>query len=224
MTIRLISASIVTVIAVLLSACDNRMAVRLGGSEMQDPASEPSSYVKLVEDNASMRPDGFTDAPAHIDEKGAEDEAAEDAEAERTDNQPPQPEAEAAPELPEEPEGPSPEEQLKELTQPIYFRLDDYGLNAQHQEQLASLAQLLNTDDFRDNMIRIEGHCDDRGTREYNFALGAARANAILSVLVANGVSKSRIKTISYGKERPRYQGQTPLSRARNRRGDILIK
>ena len=219
MTIRLISTSIVTVIAVLLSACDNRMAVRLGGSEMRDPAGEPSSYVTLVEDNSSMRPDGFTDAPAHSDEKGAEE-----AEAEGTDNKPPQPEAEAAPEPPEEPEGPSPEEQLKELTQPIYFRLDDYSLNAQHQEQLASLAQLLNTDDFRDNMVRIEGHCDDRGTREYNFALGAARANAILSVLVSNGVSKSRIKTISYGKERPRYQGQTPLSRARNRRGDILIK
>lgn len=219
MTIRLISTSIVTVIAVLLSACDNRMAVRLGGSEMRDPAGEPSSYVTLVEDNSSMRPDGFTDAPAHSDEKGAEE-----AEAEGTDNKPPQPEAEAAPEPPEEPEGPSPEEQLKELTQPIYFRLDDYSLNAQHQEQLASLAQLLNTDDFRDNMVRIEGHCDDRGTREYNFALGAARANAILSVLVANGISKSRIKTISYGKERPRYQGQTPLSRARNRRGDILIK
>jgi peptidoglycan-associated lipoprotein len=66
--------------------------------------------------------------------------------------------------------------------------------------------------------IIIEGHCDERGTREYNIALGEKRANSVKQYLVANGVESSRIKTISYGKERPAFVGAGEEIWAKNRR------
>lgn len=66
-------------------------------------------------------------------------------------------------------------------------------------------------------MVRIEGHADERGTREYNLALGARRAEAAKNVLVALGVSPSRISTISYGKDRPVVLGSNPEAWAQNR-------
>jgi peptidoglycan-associated lipoprotein len=66
--------------------------------------------------------------------------------------------------------------------------------------------------------ITIEGHCDERGTREYNLALGERRANAARQYLIAQGVPASRIKTISYGKERPDPVGSDEAAWARNRR------
>jgi peptidoglycan-associated lipoprotein len=67
--------------------------------------------------------------------------------------------------------------------------------------------------------ISIEGHCDERGTREYNLALGERRANAVKDYLIALGVSPNRIKTISYGKERPVALGSNQNAWAQNRRG-----
>ena len=66
--------------------------------------------------------------------------------------------------------------------------------------------------------ITIEGHCDERGTREYNLALGERRANAARQYLVAQGIPAARIKTISYGKERPDPVGSDEAAWARNRR------
>ncbi|WP_428541923.1 peptidoglycan-associated lipoprotein Pal [Reyranella sp.] len=66
--------------------------------------------------------------------------------------------------------------------------------------------------------ITIEGHCDERGTREYNLALGERRANAARQYLIAQGIPASRIKTISYGKERPDPVGSDEAAWARNRR------
>ena len=65
--------------------------------------------------------------------------------------------------------------------------------------------------------ITIEGHCDERGTREYNLALGERRANAVRQYLVAQGVPAARLKTISYGKERPEVVGSDEGAWARNR-------
>jgi peptidoglycan-associated lipoprotein len=67
--------------------------------------------------------------------------------------------------------------------------------------------------------VLIEGHCDERGTREYNLALGARRANAVRDYLVALGIQASRIRTVSYGKERPAVAGSNEEAWAKNRRG-----
>jgi peptidoglycan-associated lipoprotein len=70
----------------------------------------------------------------------------------------------------------------------------------------------------------IEGHCDERGTREYNLALGARRASSVKNYLVARGISDASLSTISYGKERPDVQGSDESAWARNRRGVTTLQ
>ena len=72
--------------------------------------------------------------------------------------------------------------------------------------------------------IVIEGHCDERGTTEYNLGLGERRANAVKDYLVSVGVAANRIKTISYGKSRPAVPGSTEWAWSQNRRSVSLIK
>jgi peptidoglycan-associated lipoprotein len=69
----------------------------------------------------------------------------------------------------------------------------------------------------------IEGHCDERGTREYNLALGDRRANSVKNFLVSNGVSAAQLSTISYGKERPVATGSDEGSWAQNRRAVTVV-
>ena len=83
----------------------------------------------------------------------------------------------------------------------IFFDTDSSSIRADAQTTLSRQAQWLNQ--YRQYAIVIEGHADERGTREYNLALGARRAAATRDFLVSKGVSASRLKTISYGKERP---------------------
>jgi len=71
--------------------------------------------------------------------------------------------------------------------------------------------------------IRVEGNCDERGTREYNLALGARRANAVRDYLVSRGVSSARISTLSWGKERPIDPGTGEEAWSRNRNGHTVI-
>ena len=71
--------------------------------------------------------------------------------------------------------------------------------------------------------VTVEGHCDERGTREYNLALGDRRANSAKNYLVARGVSASRITVISYGKERPAALGSDEASYAQNRRAVTVV-
>ena len=71
--------------------------------------------------------------------------------------------------------------------------------------------------------VIIEGHCDERGTREYNLALGAKRANSVKSYLTSSGINSSRIATISYGKERPVVQGTGRNVWRENRRAITLV-
>ncbi len=71
--------------------------------------------------------------------------------------------------------------------------------------------------------ITIEGHCDERGTREYNLALGEKRANSVKNYLISQGVESSRIKTISYGKEHPEYLGSNEAAWSKNRRGVTVV-
>jgi len=71
--------------------------------------------------------------------------------------------------------------------------------------------------------VRIEGNCDERGTREYNFALGARRANAVRDYLVGQGLSSARVETISYGKEKPVDTGTGEDAWSHNRNGHTVI-
>jgi len=116
------------------------------------------------------------------------------------------------------------EKLIEKLTRPIYFALDDASLSDQQKEQLKQLASFLLAPENERLNLRIEGHCDDRGTREYNFALGERRAAVISQQLRTSGFPKDRLKTISYGKERLAYSGISEFARARNRRGELILK
>ena len=72
--------------------------------------------------------------------------------------------------------------------------------------------------------IDVEGHCDERGTREYNLALGERRANAVKEYLLSRGISANRVQTISYGKERPAVLGSNESAWQQNRRGVSIVK
>jgi len=103
----------------------------------------------------------------------------------------------------------------------IHFAFDSAKLTAEAQETLRRKADWL-----RKNprvRVRIEGHCDDRGTNEYNLALGESRANNAMEYLVALGIKESRLTTVSYGEERPLMQGTSEEARAQNRRAHFEI-
>ena len=72
--------------------------------------------------------------------------------------------------------------------------------------------------------VIVQGHCDERGTREYNLALGERRANAVRNYLVSQGIASDRVSTISYGKERPVVLGSNETAWAQNRRGVTVVK
>ena len=70
--------------------------------------------------------------------------------------------------------------------------------------------------------IRLEGHADERGTREYNLALGERRTNAIMNYMIVNGAARNQVETVSYGEERPADRGATEAAYQRNRRVEII--
>lgn len=98
----------------------------------------------------------------------------------------------------------------------IFFDLDDFGVDSADQATLQSQAQWLQANPSV--RVTIEGHCDERGTRDYNLALGEKRANAAKNYLASLGIDAGRITTISYGKERPAAMGSDEAAWAQNRR------
>jgi peptidoglycan-associated lipoprotein len=104
----------------------------------------------------------------------------------------------------------------------IYFDFDKYDIRPGDAKILDGDAAWLKTN--ADNLVLIEGHCDERGTNEYNLALGEKRAKAAMNYLVAQGVQASRITIISYGKERPVCTEKTEACWAKNRRDQLLTK
>ena len=98
----------------------------------------------------------------------------------------------------------------------IYFDTDRYNIDSEDAAALATQAQWLMR--YPGKRATIEGHCDERGTREYNLALGERRANAAKTYLASLGVDASRLNTVSYGKERPVALGSDEASWAKNRR------
>lgn len=110
----------------------------------------------------------------------------------------------------------------KEVTSDtIHFALDQYDVDPEARGILDSQAKWLVA--HPNVRITLEGHCDERGTREYNLALGDRRANAAKNYLAAQGVSADRITTISYGKERPIALGSDEASWAQNRRAVTIV-
>lgn len=103
----------------------------------------------------------------------------------------------------------------------VYFDFDSYSVRSDAAPVLEAQAAWLNR--YPSVMIRLEGNADERGTREYNLALGARRANAVRDFLVSRGVSSSRITTVSYGKERPIDPGTSDAAYQRNRNTHTAI-
>ena len=102
----------------------------------------------------------------------------------------------------------------------IYFEFDSTTLTSEARNDLERVATWLAS--HREATLTIEGHCDERGTTEYNVALGQRRAQAIQDHLVRLGVAANRLSTISYGEERPAATGETEDAYARNRRGELV--
>ena len=101
----------------------------------------------------------------------------------------------------------------------VYFEFDKSSLTSRSLQILKSVVEALN-----ENLsvtVTLAGHADERGTREYNLALGQRRAEAVRDYLYLNGISKDRISVKSYGEERPAVTGQNERSYARNRRVEI---
>ena len=103
----------------------------------------------------------------------------------------------------------------------IYFDLDSYEVRPEAMPRLDAQAQWLQR--YPSVTIRIEGNADERGTREYNLALGARRAESVRSYLINRGIPAGRIDTISFGKERPIAEGSNEDSFARNRNAHTAI-
>jgi peptidoglycan-associated lipoprotein len=103
----------------------------------------------------------------------------------------------------------------------VFFAFDRSDITPEARQTLARQADWLRR--YPNVTVTVEGHCDERGTREYNLALGERRAQAVKNVLVASGIPASRISTISYGKERPAVVGSSDEAYAQNRRAVTTV-
>jgi peptidoglycan-associated lipoprotein len=103
----------------------------------------------------------------------------------------------------------------------VFFEFDQSDLSPQSQETVEKLVAWMQS--YPDVTLTLEGHADERGTREYNLALGERRANSVRDYLVALGIDSSRLSTISYGKERPAVLGSNEEAWAQNRRGVFVV-
>jgi len=100
-------------------------------------------------------------------------------------------------------------------TDRVYFDYDAYNLDTDDQRSLSS--QIAWLKQFPSTRVEVQGHADERGTRDYNIALGERRAQSVKSFLVAQGVAESRIQTISFGKDKPLDPGHDEAAWSRNR-------
>jgi peptidoglycan-associated lipoprotein len=133
------------------------------------------------------------------------------------------PPATAAPATPAPTARPAPKEftAIADL-KPIYFDFDKYDIRPGDAKVLDANAQWLKSN--ADQLVLIEGHCDERGTNEYNLALGERRAKSTMNYLVSQGVQASRITIISYGEERPVCTQKNEECWSKNRRAQFLVK
>ena len=104
----------------------------------------------------------------------------------------------------------------------VFFDYDRSTVDAEAAETLREQAAWLK--DHANVNILVSGHCDERGTREYNLALGERRANSVKQFLIGQGIDSARIATVSFGKEKPAVMGDNEASYAQNRRSVTIIK
>lgn len=104
----------------------------------------------------------------------------------------------------------------------VFFPLDNYAVDPEFQPMLKAHAAYLSG--HPGASVAIEGNCDERGSREYNLALGQRRADAVGKTMLLLGASSKQIETISFGEEKPRAAGHDESSWSRNRRSDIVYK
>ena len=107
---------------------------------------------------------------------------------------------------------------LANLKTVFYFDFDQATLSASTRADLDAQVAVLKESNAQ---VRLEGHADERGTREYNMALGERRANAVASYLISKGIARNRIETVSYGEERPASSGSSDSSYSENRRVEL---
>lgn len=104
----------------------------------------------------------------------------------------------------------------------IYFDFDSYTVKPEYMATLEAHARFLNAD--RQRRVVLEGHTDERGTREYNLALGQKRADAVRRALALLGVQESQLEAVSYGKEKPAVEGSGEAVWSRNRRVELQYR
>jgi peptidoglycan-associated lipoprotein len=114
------------------------------------------------------------------------------------------------------------EDFMKNVGDRVFFDFDKSDIKPEGRQVLQRQADWLKK--YPNVTVTVEGHCDERGTREYNLALGERRANAARQYLIAQGIPAARIKTISYGKERPDPVGSDEAAWARNRRAVTALE
>lgn len=114
---------------------------------------------------------------------------------------------------------PSDSMSLSEST--VYFAFDDYSLSVQAQASIDEVSRYMQSSSSV--RVKLEGHCDERGTNEYNLALGERRAQSVKNYLVQLGIDESRLSTISYGEERPAAEGGNESAWSQNRRVEFVL-
>jgi peptidoglycan-associated lipoprotein len=106
--------------------------------------------------------------------------------------------------------------------QTVFFDYDQSNIRSDQRDKVKTNADIFRT--WTEWQVNIEGHCDERGTNEYNLALGERRATAAKQALVSEGTDAGRVSTISYGEERPADPGHDETSWARNRRAEFRVR
>lgn len=104
----------------------------------------------------------------------------------------------------------------------VQFGFDRYDLSPEARAVVGSWANWMKR--YQNIALKIEGHADERGTREYNLALGARRANTVKDYMTALGIDSDRLQTVSFGKERPTVLGSNEAAWAQNRRGVAVVR
>jgi peptidoglycan-associated lipoprotein len=127
----------------------------------------------------------------------------------------------AATQQPATPPEAAPAASAAEVTQAVYFAFDDYSLNSEGQGKLNKLGEFLKSSSKA--VVQIEGHTDERGSVEYNLALGQRRAQSAKNYLVQLGTDASRLPTMSYGEEKPAVEGHDESAWAKNRRDEFVL-
>ncbi|HVP38034.1 MAG TPA: peptidoglycan-associated lipoprotein Pal [Candidatus Saccharimonadales bacterium] len=129
------------------------------------------------------------------------------------------PESTTTPEAAKNPEGTPSTPSGSFSFEDVHFAYDDASLNDEARQILSGTGAYMAKNDSK---VEVEGHCDERGSVEYNLALGERRANNVRDYLVSYGISSGRISTVSYGKERPLDPGHTEDAWAKNRRAHFV--